>query len=334
MQTERLTGIDYLKAFFSVCVVLVHLGLISPSLICNKDLYSQHIFTISDFINFYVLLLAVPIFFLISNYLFLRKPGDESTLFAYLKRIGKIALFWTIMLKIFIFHGWGIFKGFPGALKDIPYFILSGGETLYWFFITLLGLTVMTHFARRLHIFHVIAFFIISTIIVAMLPILSVATGKFYLIAHCNPLNFLPYPFAAILVTQLAGSDRANIKPLHIVLAGLIILLFMALDWTIYVNEGFFRLSPAALPVYSRPSLVLIAMAVLSYAIRANLKQNAVVLFMSNKSLSLYCLHIYFVFLVKWLSINNLFISLLLVLMLSYLTAIIVKQFLQDELIK
>jgi peptidoglycan/LPS O-acetylase OafA/YrhL len=72
MRTERYIGIDYLRAFFSVCVVLAHLGYISPSLIFNRELYLAHIFTVSDFINFYVILLSVPVFFIISNYFFFR----------------------------------------------------------------------------------------------------------------------------------------------------------------------------------------------------------------------------------------------------------------------
>ena len=89
MQRKRYVGIDYLKAFFSVCVVLIHLGgYISRSSIFNQKTYFKHIFTVSDLVNFYLLLLAVPAYFIIANYLFFQKPPNKSALFLYLKPVG------------------------------------------------------------------------------------------------------------------------------------------------------------------------------------------------------------------------------------------------------
>lgn len=334
MSKERIIGIDYLRAFFSVCVVLVHLGLIAPSAVFYKIHYAEHKLTWSDPINFCILMLAVPVFFLISNYLFLKKADDKSALLKHLQRIGKLAIFWMVLLKIFIFHGWEIFQGFPDSLKDIPYFILSGGETPYWFFITLMALTIITYFAKRLSIFYVSVFFLLTTLQVLMLPVLSAATGKYYLVAHCNPLNFLPYPFAAILIFHLAGQDRTKIKPLFIILTGFLAALLAVLEWTIYINEHFFSYGPSPLPLYTRPSLVFLAMTLVLTAIKTDWKSFFIVRFMSNKSLALYCLHIFFVYLVKWLSIDNLFISLLIVITLSYFTAMMIKPFIRNELIE
>ncbi len=52
MNKERSVSIDYLKAFYSICVVLVHLGYVLPSKIFNRELYLQHRLIASDFINF------------------------------------------------------------------------------------------------------------------------------------------------------------------------------------------------------------------------------------------------------------------------------------------
>lgn len=51
-------SLDYLRAIFSVCVVLVHLGYISRSEIFEQDTFLEHVFSFSDIINFYVLLLG------------------------------------------------------------------------------------------------------------------------------------------------------------------------------------------------------------------------------------------------------------------------------------
>jgi peptidoglycan/LPS O-acetylase OafA/YrhL len=334
VRTERIIGIDYLKAFFSVCVVLVHLGLISPFIIFNQDAYSEHIFTISDFINFYILFLAVPVFFLISNYLFFLKPEDGAVLFTYIKRIGKIAIFWIVLFNMFNYQGWEIIQCLPKSPQDLIIFSLSGAKTNYWFFITLIGLTAITHFSKRLNVFYVLTLFLITTLLVTMLPVLSVATGNSFLVAHWHPLNFLPYPFAAILVFRIARLERATIKPSYRILFGLIILLVAIADWTFYVNTGFLFAKTYSIPPYSRPSLVLIAMLVLLVAIKSNPKINRFILFMSNNSLSLYCLHPFFLLPAQRFSGGNLFFSLLLVLLFSYLTAIILKRFIQQDLIK
>ena len=73
MSRERIVGIDYLRAVFSVCVVLVHLGYVSPSAIFSEQEYAHHAFTWSDAVNFYVLCLAVPVFLLVSNFLLAQK---------------------------------------------------------------------------------------------------------------------------------------------------------------------------------------------------------------------------------------------------------------------
>jgi peptidoglycan/LPS O-acetylase OafA/YrhL len=334
MRTERYIGLDYLRAFFSVCVVLVHLGYVSRSIIFSKDFYLAHTFTVSDFINFYLLLLAVPVFFLISNYLFYRKPQDSLVLSAYLKRIAKIAGFWIVLHIIFKYKGWDFIHSLPKSSMHLAYFIMSGGNTIYYFFISLIGLTVITHLCKRLNIFHVLVLFIITTLFVSILPVLSVKTGHYALIAYWSPLNFLPYPFAAILVFHIAGLDRAKMKPIYMIAAGFLILLLVVADWTIYINKGFFNVAVFALPAYARPSLVFIGMAALYCAVKLDFKGDSISLFMSNNSLALYCLHPFFILPAKRLSGGSLIFSLFLILIFSYSTAIIIKPFLKQELIR
>lgn len=334
MRTERHIGIDYLRAFFSVCVVLVHLGYVSRSTIFNKEAYFEHTFTVSDLINFYLLLLAVPVFFLISNYLFFLKPQDKSVLLTYLKRIGKIAVFWIVLYTVVKYKGWELIGLFPKSFAGMLTFILSGGHTIYYFFISLIGLTIITHFSKRLNVFYVAALFIITTLFVSILPILSIATEYFYLSIYWNPLNFLPYPFAAILVLHIARLDRAKIKPVYLILTAFLISIAVIADWTIYVNKGFFDVSIYAVPAYTRPSLVLISMVVLFIAIKVNPKRNPIIMFMSTNSLALYCLHTFFVGPAKQLSGGNLLISLLIVIVLSYFTGAIMKQFINEAVIK
>lgn len=130
MGKERQVSIDYLRALFSVCVVAVHLGYISPSNIFSKEFHIDHSFTLSDFANFYILLLAVPVFFLISNYLFSQKATNFSFCYLYIKRISKIALFWIVLHTIFKYEGWEVIDWLPNTLMGLAYFVLSGGHIL------------------------------------------------------------------------------------------------------------------------------------------------------------------------------------------------------------
>jgi hypothetical protein len=50
----RIVGIDYARAFFSVCVVGVHTGYFLPSYIFDPEIYFTNEFSFSDFVNFYI----------------------------------------------------------------------------------------------------------------------------------------------------------------------------------------------------------------------------------------------------------------------------------------
>jgi surface polysaccharide O-acyltransferase-like enzyme len=327
---ERLIGIDYIRAFFSVCVVLVHLGYISPSLIFNKELYPDHKFTTSDFVNFYILLLAVPVFFIASNYLFFIKTRTNYSLLRYLRRIGKIAAFWIILYQIFMHKGWDIVSWIPESPYESLVFVMSGGYTKYYFFISLIGLTIIVHLTKALSVSKILIFFLLTTLLVAMTPILSIKTGIFSLSMHWSFLNFIPYPFAAILVFHIAKKEKHLLYAVLLAICGAFLAL---LDWFFYVNKGFFNINHYGIPAYTRPSLIFISMAVLLLSVKIEPKRKPLIDFMSKNSLALYCLHPFFIDPAIKLSNGNLLISLFLVLIFSYFTASVMKLFIQHELI-
>ena len=83
----RIQGIDYLRAIVSVFVVIWHMGGGGCSLIFSKEAYLGHVLTLSDFVNFHLLLLAVPTFIFISIYLYASKPICTTSLTKQLSRI-------------------------------------------------------------------------------------------------------------------------------------------------------------------------------------------------------------------------------------------------------
>lgn len=337
LSKERYMGIDYLRVFFSICVVAVHLGFISPSRIFNKDLYMSHSFTLSDFINFYVLLLAVPVFFITSNYLFSRKPVERKECYKLIKRIGKLAIFWTVLYLMFVHEGWQIIGCLPKTSLDLVLFVISGGGTIYWFFVSLLGLTIITHFLKSIRTSYIAIYFVITTLLVFSLPLLSMMTGRYMLCVHWNPLNFFPYPFAAILVSRLVDLKLNNQKLIYLMISWfLLCFLMIILDWEAYIHAGFFEVNfdTYAIPSYSRPSLIVISMAVMFLSIKIKPKYNVIIDFLSRYSLGLYCIHIFLAPLAIYLSHGNIIISLPITVAASYLVAVVMSHLLGRDLIR
>jgi len=335
MKVERYPGIDYLRALFSVCVVTVHLGYVSPSWIFSKELYQDHVPTFSDFVNFYVLLLAVPVFFLISNYLFIAKARDTSVLKASLTRIASIAIFWIAVHTIIGYSRVEFLNVVPHTMRNVMTYILSGGHTVFYFFISLFGLTIVAHYIKYLSLHIVLVSFLAATALVALIPPVSVMTQHFYLSVYWNPVNFLPYPFAARLVHHFANIQGFVFKPLHVIFLVVVEAILVAVDWTLYVDKGFFIVNAYAIPTYARPSLILLSMVVLYAAIKIKPRVGGLIQFMSRNSLGLYCVHPLFLDLARSedVSHGSALLSLAVVLALSYPSVVAVRKFVNKELI-
>jgi surface polysaccharide O-acyltransferase-like enzyme len=337
----RIVGIDYLRAVFSVCVVAVHLGYVFPSAIFDPDRYAEHTFTWSDLVNFYVLCLAVPVFVLVSTYLYALRPTDGRGLRRRLGRILRLLVFWSLAFQIFFFTGYGFPKQIPRDPGRFALYVLTGGDTVYYFFVSLALVTVVTHYAQRLSDWAVWALFVGTTAAVGVLPLLHRATGYLVLGHHANPLNFLPFAFAGVGLARLsrAGDDR-RLDRIGLATLGLGVAATV-LDWTVYVDPCFFKVNRFALPAYTRPSLVLLAVAVLVSVVRAQPPGNAVVRFMARHSLAVYCLHPFFIP-VKYKMVDVLhlpgaaevLLPLTVVLGLSYAGSLVLPLFLRDEVLR
>jgi surface polysaccharide O-acyltransferase-like enzyme len=339
--TGRLVGIDYLRALFSVCVVAVHLNYIFPSLIFDQVRYPEHTFTWSDFVNFYVLCLAVPVFVVVSTYLYARKPTDATGLGRRVGRLVRLLVFWSVLFQVYRYTGIGAAKLVPREPNELGLYLMSGGSTYYYFFEVLAVVTVVTHAATRLPSRSVWALFAASTAVVGVVPLVHQQTHVRALAHHADPLNFVPFAFAGVGLARLtaAGADRTRDR------VGLACLALAApaavLDWTAYVDPVYFEINQFAIPAYTRPSLVLLAVAVLVLAVRSRVPAGPVVRFMAVHSLGVYCLHPFFVdgrfkvievlHLSGWAAV---FVPWALVLALSYIGSAVMPLFLRPDLIR
>lgn len=151
--SNHFEGIDYLRIFFSWCVVAWHMGMGWESLLLNEANYPLYNIGLSEVVSFQVLILSVSVFLAISTYLFvLRSPTLEKLKHRALHSL-KLIVFWATAY-------WLCQGGIPlliNACKDANYslfnivvFILRGGNTIFYFFIILTISLAITYFANQL----------------------------------------------------------------------------------------------------------------------------------------------------------------------------------------
>lgn len=294
-QLGYLPGIEWLRAIFSVAVVIWHQGSAGMSLIGDKARYQEHVFTLSDLINFHFLVLAVPVFFLISCYLYAMKDRTSKDLLRRITRLCLLTLFWSIAVRVWYLGSEGITGFIPDSSTALFWFVMSGGQTLYYFFIALIFGILLTHIFRKCPTGYLAILFAAAC---ACLPVLAAAamrTGDYHLAAFYNPLNFLPYPFAGILLLRIQPLLRQQ-GTRTIWLAALMTggILFSLFEWKYLVHEVFFLEQTFAFPAYTRGSEVFLSIFFFSLLLNGDVRSNRVICFMSKHSLALYCLHPFF----------------------------------------
>ena len=83
----------------SVFVVIWHMGGGGYSLIFSRLDCAKHTFVFSDFLNFHILLLAVPVYIFISIYLFSIGRPSFAILRKRVTRLGLLLTFWPLILN-------------------------------------------------------------------------------------------------------------------------------------------------------------------------------------------------------------------------------------------
>jgi hypothetical protein len=283
----------------SVFVVIWHMGGGGHSLIFSRQDYTKHAFVFSDFLNFHVLLLAVPVFIFISIYLFSIKQPSLATL---RKRVARLALLLTFWPLILIFYNAG-YRGLASLPWAPPanavYTILQAGQTIYYFFPSLIVCLCVACIFLRLNLKLQIILMLASLALLVALPILTKISNYYVASAYWNPFNFVPLTFAAVLVAQNT-SFMLRRRVLVIALSLLFSLFFSILEWRYATGHIFFLGQSHAIPAYTRPSLLFEVIAIFAAAMDPRIKASGVIRFMSRNSLALYCLHPFLLSPVSW----------------------------------
>lgn len=324
----------------SIFVVVWHMGGVGQSLIFSQEGYLGHIFGISDFLNFHILLLAVPTFIFISIYLYASNPVSLLVLKKRLARLIILLSFWPIALIIYSQGFHGLAAIYPFSLSEFIYIILSAGQTIYYFFSSLIICVFVVYFFLKLNQTLQRSIFLSSAILLAFLPQITKVTGFYALSAYWSPLNFIPLSFAAVLFARNRNKIIEN-RNMFIPLSMLLCVFFSILEWKFSVGQIFFAGQGYAIPGYTRISLLFAVFAIFLIALNPKIKPNRVIKYMSRYSLALYCVHPFLTSPVKKIvlvfvrnQIIGLYISIILVVIFSYCIAMLLKKYyIREEVI-
>jgi hypothetical protein len=197
---ERIPGIDYLRVAMSWCVVAWHMSIVGLSLAFAKFEYPNHTFEVSDFINFHVLLLAVPTFIFISSALYARSAPDLGALWKRVKRLSLLLVFWPVMAILYEGGYRLLWKTVPSNMVEGIFTILRAGNTIYYFFVSLIICTCITHLFLKLRTLSQILLAVVALIGLALIPLIAKQLDYAPLGAYWSPLNFIPVAIMGAVV--------------------------------------------------------------------------------------------------------------------------------------
>jgi hypothetical protein len=345
MKSERvhLNGFDWVRAVMSVFIVTWHVRTFGlPQLYTGKlDGYAVNL---GDVLNFGVVMLAVPVFITVSCYLLVRFPVDWPRLRTRLWRLLLLVVFWTVMLSLWKGGFDQLRHMLPHSPLEAVIKILSANGEYYYFFLSLIFCLLITFGFMRLSTRWNVIALAASVATVFLLPLFAIQFRLPLLVTYWSPLNFLPYPFLAIVIFRSQAQTLATARNLTFAVLACVGLavLFGWYEWTHYVNPIFAASDELAFPLYMRNSLVFGAAAVVLTALWPWKTASAFIRFMSTHSLALFVLHGFF----RPIVLQNLPFAFLpgdvlprlaqtvVVILLSYAVSLAAPLFLKEELIR
>jgi hypothetical protein len=290
-------GIDWLRASMSIAVVLFHLRVFGSSAIFDTHGYLSHRVELSDIINYNILHLSVPVFFVVSLFLLNDKwMRGGFHLFARLEKLICLYCFWVGVLMLFYRMEDKLSLIKTDSMSNWIIFIVTGGNSVFYFLFSLILLTVISYmlfeFSTGIH--WVLLLF--STVPMWVFPVAVKAfNASPVLIAFWNPLNFLPYVFIASLTCKYMREKKDLI---HTILYRRIITIVFgvcvvsaAVEWCWFSDINNFVYNGSAFPSLTRMSLVAGAGFLFLVSFYVQRPSWAVIRFLSDYSLGIYCLH-------------------------------------------
>jgi len=278
----------------SILIVVWHTGGFTHSLIYDINNIDYHVLTLSDFLNFHILLAIVPLFIFISCFLIVYKKPNKEHMVKRSFELLILTIFWTVLLKIWETGYHAMWELVPTNFASLVLLFIRSGNTIYYFFISLIICNIITFYACRLSFRSNVILLILCALLLFSLPVIAIRFNQPIIAAFYNPLNFVVYPFAAVVIYTLIVERKIPKSVLYpILLIGAII--FSVLEWKFFTNVIFLRFQGFGIPAYARVSLLFISTFFIVVFYYYTPKRNSKVInYMARNSLALYCLHPFF----------------------------------------
>lgn len=299
METKKhFQTFDLYRAIFAIFVVAWHTHALGETeLFSSTDKFSV---SLVDVIYFNVFLIAVPLFFQVSLFLYVKNRKNTKEYFK--KRIVNLLYLSFFWVSCWLFFITGIE---PIPLKEIPIFIITGGRSIFYFFISLLLLTVVTEFILRTEKFFKPKTYLIiqwllllvSILVLVFKGVISNYLGEYlrlFFVPYSSPINFIPYVFVAIIINQLCKKNKISIGSKFYVVSLTIYILLSFIEWNTLPNSIYIIYDGYPFPPYERISLIFGSATLLLFAIYKDIKTPKIINYLSASSLGIYCIH-YFV---------------------------------------
>jgi hypothetical protein len=290
MKTRRDLGLDNLKAIAISFVMFWHL---QPIRFINSDNqnFTTVLVSLVNVFNWQVTLTAVPIFYIISLYLFFRKSTSINYLKKRLINIGTLFIFWTAFHILFTFiatsklseFSWRVIIGIHPTLPLV-------GDSVFYFLFDLFFLVILAYLYQRLYprTRELLNYFIVGFSLIRF-ELSFFVESKWYYISYYSLENFIIYIPIAFAIFK----DKDKIfKFKFFYLATYII--FSLHDILLGVHHY-------DLGIYNRISLVFGALTLFCFIYPISIN-NWYTQKLAKYSLGLFALHKYWQYILIWLS--------------------------------
>jgi surface polysaccharide O-acyltransferase-like enzyme len=313
MLRKYVSGFDYLRAIFSILVVIWHNKNLPDILEIDSDLYQN----ITKFFYYNICCLSVPIFFQISLFLFYKKQSVDANYF-FKKKLPDLLVVYTIWISIGLTVNSLVSKGKSltelGSIKGLVITLVAGSRPELYFLFSLGLLTFLAFLnqkfllGRKNSLYLQLLLLILSLLAIVGLDLLAVNTHKHIFSVPWNPICFIPYIFSSSILVELEIQSLSNcaisfyenrLAIISMLLS--IFLLISSQEWQLLnlpdiINNG------ELLPMYARISLVVGTLIISYCAILYTGQPPSLVKEISQASLGIYVMHRYILQFIEYLT--------------------------------
>jgi surface polysaccharide O-acyltransferase-like enzyme len=309
---KYISGFDYLRAFFSILVVIWHTKSIPEIMAMPPDI--QNILKV---FYYNVCCLAVPIFFQISLFLFYQKQATDRSYFLR-KKLPDLLIVYGIWMLIGLVINSLVSKGEYllelSTVQGIVLFVIAGSRPELYFLFSLTFITVLAFLNHKFLIDRKNSIYIqsmllcVSLIVIICLDVMAIITDKDIFSAVWNPICFIPYIFSSSILIVLDRDNQSKLSTyfynrrfLFISILFTIFLLLSSLEWHL-TSFPAIQNDAELLPMYARVSLVFGAFITCYCVILHKGKPSNLIREISQESLGIYVMHRYMLQFIQYLN--------------------------------